>query len=195
MAYNQNTTQPRQGETVAKLADSSKVHSGKSAEVLSRVTENARDGVNAMANLNEKATEDARRLFQTGIDAAAHHAGEASERGNRAFGFSGEASERLASKSKENLDVVTRCGTVLTQAFQDASRGWLELGQKQWQRNLEGMTRLAGSKSVQEFTTTQGELVREGLEHMVQDSQAIAATSLKSMEQARDTFLKAPRQL
>jgi hypothetical protein len=77
---------------------------------------------------------------------------------------------------------------MLTQAFQDTSRGWLELTQKQWQRNLEGMQRLAGAKSVQEFSTTQSELLRDGLEHMVRDGQAIAETSLKAIEKARDTF-------
>jgi hypothetical protein len=162
--------------------------------VLSDATESTRDGVNATADMNKRATEDAKQLFQTGIHAAAHHANEASERVTRALGFSGEANERLAVQSKDNMDVVTRCGTVLTQAFQDASRSWLELSQKQWRRNLEGMKRLAGSKSIQEFTTIQSELVREGLEHMVQDSQAIAAASLKAVEQARDTFPKVPHQ-
>jgi hypothetical protein len=146
------------------------------------------------ANLHEKATLDAQQIFQTSIDAAAVHANEGSERVIRALGFSGEGSERLVEQSKENMDIVARCGTTLTQAFQDTSRGWLELAQKQWQRNLEGMQRLAGSKSVQEFTTTQSELLRDGLEHMVQDSQAIAATSLKAMEQAQGTFKKVPRQ-
>jgi hypothetical protein len=63
-----------------------------------------------------------------------------------------KGSQRLAAQSKENMDTVARCGTMLTQAFQDTSRGWLELAQKQWQRNLEGMPRLAGAKSVQEFS-------------------------------------------
>lgn len=188
MAFNHSTTQPRQGEIATKLADAAKVHGDQPAEAPPEATDDARDGANATANLNERAAEDAKRLFQTGVDAAAHHANEASERVTRAFGLSGEANERLVLQSKENMDVVTRCGTVLTQAFQDASRGWLELSQKQWQRNLEGMKRLAGTKSIQEFATTQSELVREGLEHMVQDSRAIAATSLKAMEQARDTF-------
>jgi hypothetical protein len=195
MAFNQSTTQPRQSETVTKLADAAKVNGGKAAEVRSAGAESLGDGANAMADLNNRAAADAKKLFQTGVDTAARHANEASERVTRALGFSGEGSERLLAESKENMDIVARCGTALTQTLQDASRSWLELSQKQWQRNLEAMQRLAGSKSVQEFTTTQSELLRESLEHVVQDSHTIAATSLKGMEQARDTFLKAPRQL
>jgi hypothetical protein len=194
MAFNQNNSQPKQAETVTKLADAAKAHVGKSAEQAHQAAGGPRAGVTMAANLHEKATLDAQQLLQTSIDAAAVHANEASERVSRALGFSGERSERLVEQSKENLDMVARCGTTLTQAFQDTSRGWLELAQKQWQRNLEGMQRLAGSKSVQEFTTTQSELLRDGLEHMVQDSQAITATSLKAMEQAQGAFKKVPRQ-
>lgn len=186
MAFNQNNSQPKQAETVTKLADAAKV--GKSADSVSGGTDHVRVGVDSVAELHEKATSDTQKLLQTSIDAAALHANEASQRVSRAFGFSGEGSQRLAEQSKENMDTVARCGTMLTQAFQDTSRGWLELTQKQWQRNLEGMQRLAGAKSVQEFSTTQSELLRDGLEHMVRDGQAIAETSLKAIEKARDTF-------
>ena len=188
MAFNQNNSQPKQADTVTKLADAAKVHAGKSADSVSGATDHVRVGVDSVAELNEKATSDTDKLLQTSIDAAALHANEASQRVSRAFGFSGEGSQRLAEQSKENMDTVARCGTMLTQAFQDTSRGWLELTQKQWQRNLEGMQRLAGAKSVQEFSTTQSELLRDGLEHMVRDGQAIAETSLKAIEKARDTF-------
>jgi hypothetical protein len=194
MAFNQNNSQLKQAETVTKLADAAKAHVGKSAEQSTQAADGARVGVAMAANLHEKATLDAQQMLQTSIDAAAVHAHEGSERVIRALGFSGEGSERLVEQSKENMDIVARCGTTLTQAFQDTSRGWLELAQKQWQRNLEGMQRLAGAKSVQEFTTTQSELLRDGLEHMVQDSHAIAATSLKAMEQAQGTFKTVPRQ-
>jgi hypothetical protein len=188
MAFNQNNSQPKQAETVTKLADAAKAHVGKSADTVSGATDHVRVGVDSVAELHEKATSDTQKLLQTSIDAAALHANEASQRVSRAFGFSGEGSQRLAEQSKENMDTVARCGTMLTQAFQDTSRGWLELTQKQWQRNLEGMQRLAGAKSVQEFSTTQSELLRDGLEHMVRDGQAIAETSLKAIEKARDTF-------
>jgi hypothetical protein len=195
MAFNQNNSHPKQGEAVTKLADAAKRETAKLVEQASSASENVRVGVHAMADLHEKAAVDTKQLFQNSIEAATLQANEASVRVTRALGFSGEGSERLVEQSNKNMDIVARCGTALTQALQDTSRSWLELSQKQWHRNLEGMQRLAGSKSVQEFTTTQTELLRESLEHVVQDSQAIAATSLKAMEQARDTFVKAPHQI
>lgn len=191
MAFNQSNVHAKQGEQVTKLADAQKI--GRPTEPASNPSDGVRPGA-AVADLQEKAADDTKTMFQSSIDAAAVHAKDASERVSRALGFSGEGGERLLEQSTENMDAVTRCGTVLTQAFQDTSRSWLELSHRQWQRNFDGMKRLAGSKSVQEFATTQSELLREGLEHMVDDSQAIANTSLRAMEQARDTFPKGPRQ-
>ncbi|UHC19885.1 phasin family protein (plasmid) [Methylobacterium currus] len=72
--------------------------------------------------------------------------------------------------------------------MQDASRNWFELGQKQWQRNLDGLTRLTRASSVQEFTAIQSELLREGLQHMVQDSRVIAEGSVRAIEEAGKAF-------
>jgi hypothetical protein len=125
---------------------------------------------------------------QKSVETASQEAREAADRFTRTLGFSGEHSERLARQSKQNLEAVTRCGTVLTQAFQDASRSWFGLAQKQFQRNLDGLNKLTHARSVQEFTTIQSELVRESLQHMVQDSKAITETSTRAVEEASKTF-------
>jgi hypothetical protein len=141
-----------------------------------------------VTDLHAQATETGKKMLQDGVETAAKHAREATDRITRTLGFSGQDSERLARQSKQNMEAVTRCGTVLTQAFQDASRNWFELAQKQWQRNLDGMSKMARSKSVQEFTSIQSELVREGLQQMVQDSRGIAETSLRAVEDASKAF-------
>jgi hypothetical protein len=190
MTFNQNHSPPKRGETPTKLADAAKGQPGRPAEQASSARDSHRVSTNTMAGLHEKAALDPKQLFQTSIDAATLQVSEASGRVTRAIGFSSEVSERLLEQSNKDMDIVARCGTALTQAFQDASGSGLEMSQKQWHRSLEGMQRLAGAKSVQEFATTPTELVRDSLEHAIEDSQAIAATSLKGIEQARDTFLR-----
>ena len=216
MAMNTGNTQGKQNDQ-AKFADAAKVNIDKTAELGTRATEAARDGMNKAADLQQvsidkgaelsskvtevasegisktadlqrQAAENTRRILEDGVETASHHAREASERITRTLGFSGADSERLVNRSKHDMEAVTRCGTVLTQALQDASRGWFDLSQKQWQRNLEGMNKLARSQSVQEFTSVQSELVREGLQHMVHESRAIAETSLRAMDEAGKVF-------
>lgn len=148
-------------------------------------------------NTADKAAAQSQDLVRTAQDnaqAVSRQVFEATERLTRGFNLSKEDADRLVTQSKQNLDAVTRCGTVLGQGWQEASRGWLELGQKQWQRNVAGFNKLAQAKSVQEFTALQLELVREGLETFVKDSRGIAETSLRSVDEAGKIFSGAAKQ-
>jgi hypothetical protein len=144
----------------------------------------ARGGVEKLAGFRQRTTEDAWKSMESGVDAASQGVQNASDQFARTLGFSGEEGERLARQSGQNVEAITKCGTVLTQAYQDISRDWYGLAQRQLQRNLEGLSKLAHCRSVQEFTATQIGLVRESLQHVVQDSRLIAENSLGAVNNA-----------
>jgi len=194
MAFNQNNNQGKQHEQTNKAADATKASLNKATEQSTQFVDAARDGVNKMVDLREQATENTKQVVQKSVETASQQAREAADRFTKTLGFSGEDSERLARQSKQNMEAVTRCGTVLTQAFQDVSRSWFGLAQKQFQHNLEGMNKLVRAKSLQEFTAIQSDLVREGLQHMVQDSKAITETSARAVEEASKTFSSVAQQ-
>src|SRR3954466_5255436 len=194
MAVNQNATQDIKDERGNNVADAAKANLNKATEQGTRFVDAARDGVNKMADLREQATENTKQVVQKSVETASQEAREAADRFTRTLGFSGEDSERLARQSKQNMEAVTRCGTVLTQAFQDVSRSWFGLAQKQFQHNLNGMNKLVRAKSLQEFTAIQSDLVRESLQHMVQDSKAITETSARAVEEASKTFSSVAQQ-
>src|SRR3954452_5309870 len=136
--------------------------------------EAARAGVDRLADFRQRATEDAWKSMRGSVEAASQEVQNASDRFARTLGYSGEEGERLARQSGQNVDAITKCGTVLTQAYQDTLRDWYGLAQRQLQRNLEGLSKLAHCRSVQEFAATQSGLVRESLQHVVEDSRSIA---------------------
>ena len=146
--------------------------------------EAARAGVERLADFRQRATEDAWKSVQDSVDATTQEFQNASDQFARTLGYSGEEGERLARQSGQNVEAITKCGTVLTQACQDTSRDWYGLAQRQLQRNLEGLSKLAHCRSVQEFTATQIGLVRESLQHVVQDSRLIAENSLGAVNNA-----------
>lgn len=119
-----------------------------------------------------------------GMEEALRHAKEAIERFSRTFGFSGEEGTRLADQSRQHMDAMKQCGTVLTKAFQESSKSWMGMIQGQSKRNLDGMGRLMQAKSVHEFSAIQGELVRENLEHVLKDSRTIAENSMRAADEA-----------
>src|SRR5215210_7780084 len=194
MAFNQNNNQGKQHEQADEAADVTRSNINKATEQGTRFVDAARDGINKMVDLREQATENTKQVVQKSVETASQQAREAADRFTSKLGFSGQDSERLARQSKQNIEAVTRCGTVLTQAFQDASRNWFELAQKQFRRNLEGLNKLTHAKSVQEFTAIQSDLMRDGLQHMVQDSKVIAETSVRAVEEASKTFSSVAQQ-
>lgn len=192
MTIDQNTNHGKQNGQDARVAEAAKANfdkaADKTAEQGKQFAEATREGINKMVDVREKATEATKQVMQNSIETASKQVREAADRFSKTLGFSGADSEKLVQQSKQNIEAVTRCSTVLSQAFQDASRNLFDLGQKQFQRNLEGLTKLTQAKSVQEFTAIQSDLMREGLQHMVQDSKAITDTSAHAVEEASKSF-------
>ena len=144
----------------------------------------ARAGVEKLADFRQRATADAWKSMESRVDATSQGFQNASDQFARTLGYSGEEGERLARQSGQNVEAITKFGTVLTQACQDTSREWYGLAQKQLQRNLEGLSKLAHCRSVQDFAVTQSGLIRENLQHMVKDSRLIVEISLKAVNDA-----------
>lgn len=188
MPFNQNAAQNKHNNQSDKASDTLKANIDNSAEQSTQFADAAHEGVNKIVDLNERAAENTKQIVQRSVETASNQAREAADHFSRTLGYTGEGSERLAQQSKQNMEAVVRCGTVLTQAFQDTSRIWLELSQKQWQRNLDGLNKLARVKSVQEYSAIQSELLREGLQSMVQDGKAITEISARAIEEASKTF-------
>src|SRR3954454_25136006 len=153
-------------------------------EAAYKAIEFAQAGVDKLADFRQQAKEDAWKSMRGSVEAASQEVQNASDRFARTLGYSGEEGERLARQSGQNVDAITKFGTVLTQAYQDTSRDWYGLAQRQLQRNLEGLSKLAHCRSVQEFAATQSGLVRESLQHVVEDSRSIAEGSLKAVNDA-----------
>src|SRR4051795_9151848 len=145
----------------------------------------ARAGVEKLADFRQRATEDGWKSMQSSVDAASQGFQNASDQFARTLGFSGAEGERLARQTGQNVEAITKFGTVLTQAYQDTSREWYGLAQKQLQRNLEGLSKLAHCRSVQDFAATQSGLVRESLRYMVEDADSIVEISLRAVNEAR----------
>ena len=146
--------------------------------------EAARAGVEKLADFRQRATESAEKAVQSSVEAACQRFQNASDQLVRTLGSSGEEGEWLARQSAQSMEAISKYGTVVAQAYQDTSREWYGLAQNQLQRNLEGLSKLARCRSVQDFAATQSGLVRDSLQHMVEDSRLIVEISLKAVNDA-----------
>ena len=107
-------------------------------DLATKAVEAARVGTENIIKLREQNVESTRKAMQTGVHVASAGFQQASDQFERALGFSGEDGKRLAERYSQNMEVLTRSGTVLREAFQDLSHQWWGLAQSQLKRNLEG---------------------------------------------------------
>jgi len=146
--------------------------------------EAARAGVEKLTDHRQRAMADAWKAMEGGVEAASQGFRNASDQFARDLGYSGEEGKRLARQSAQDVEAITKYGAVLAEAAQDSSRQWYGLAQRQWQRNLEGLSQLARCRSVQDFVAVHSGLVRESLLHMAEDGRTIAEISLRAMKDA-----------
>ena len=162
-------------------------------ELATKAVEAARVGTENIIKLREQTAESTRKAMQTGIHAASTSFQQASDQFERALGSSGEDGKRLAERYSQNMEVVTRSGAVLSEAFQDLSRQWWGLVQNQVRLNLEGMSQLSQCRSVQDYAAVRSDLMREGLQKMVEDGRQIAESSVRAADGASKAFTSGAR--
>lgn len=138
----------------------------------------------AGADIARRSTEAARETFQVGLNAAAQSFQRMTDQFTQALGFNGPQTEELARRSSQNVQAVTQASTVLARGFQEASDEVLRSAQDRLTKNVDGLNRLAGCRSVQDFVAVQSELVRDNLWQVIDTNKRVAELSVRIGDEA-----------
>jgi phasin family protein len=138
----------------------------------------------AGADVFRRSTETARESVQSGLNTATQTFQRMTDQFNQALGFNGPQAEELARRSSQNLQAVSQASTVLARGAQEVSREVIQLVQDRVQKNVEAVSRLAGTRSVQDFVAVQSDLVRDGLQQVIDTNKRIAELSVRVAEEA-----------
>ena len=90
----------------------------------------------------------------------------------------------MARRSSQNLQAVSQASSVLMKGAQEASQEVFGLVQDRLQKNMDGLNRLTGCRSVQDFVATQSDIVRDGLQQVIDTNKRIAEVSLRVADEA-----------
>src|SRR5215207_183046 len=121
----------------------------------------------AGADIARHSTEAARDTFQAGLNAAAQSFQRMTDQFTQALGFNGPQTEELARRSSQNVQAVTQASSVLMKGAQEVSHAWFGFAQERVQKNMDGLSRLASARSVQDFIAVQSDLVRDNLQQVI----------------------------
>jgi len=132
----------------------------------------------AGADIARRGTEATRDTFQAGLNTASETFQRMSDQVTKVLGFNGPQSEELTRRSSQNLQAVSQASTVLMRGAQEVSHEVIGLVQDRVQKNIDGLSRLAGTRSVQDFVAVQSDLVRDGLQQVIDTNKCIAELSV-----------------
>src|SRR3954467_2834352 len=153
-------TSPRNdtNDQVNKAADAGRDAADEAARTARTVTdEAARVGeqtARAGADVFRRGTETARDNLQSGLNTATETVRRMTDQFTQVLGFNGPQAEELGRRSSQNLQAVSQANTILARGFQEASHEWISLAQERITKNMDGLNRLAGCRSVQDFVAT-----------------------------------------
>ena len=138
----------------------------------------------AGADVFRRGTETARDNLQAGLNTATQSFQRINDQFTQALGFNGPQAEELTRRSSQNLQAVSQASSVLARGFQEVSHEVLGLVQDRMTKNIDGLSRLAGCRSVQDFVATQSDLMRDGLQQVIDTNKRVAEVSLRVADEA-----------
>ena len=138
----------------------------------------------ASADLTRQGAETARKNLQAGLDTAAQTFQRMTDQFTQVLGFNGPQSEELARRSSQNLQAVSQASSVLVRGAQEVSQEVFGLIQDRVQKNIEAVNRIVGTPSVQDFVAVQSDLVRDGLQQVIDTNKRIAELSVRTADEA-----------
>jgi phasin family protein len=138
----------------------------------------------AGADLARRSTETARDTVQTGLNTATQTFQRMTDQFNQVLGFNGPQAEELARRSSQNLQAVSQASTVLARGAQEVSQEVFGLVQDRLQKNIDALSRIAGTRSVQDFVAVQSDLARDTLQQVIDTNRRIAELSVRVADEA-----------
>src|SRR3954451_1535667 len=145
----------------------------------------------AGADIARRGTETARDAVQSGLNSANETFQRMSDQFTRVLGFNGPQAEELTRRSSQNLQAGTQASSVLARGFQEVSHEVLGLVQDRMTKNIDGLSRLAGTRSVQDFVAVQSDLVRDGLQQVIDTNKRVAEVSVRIADEAARSIQQA----
>jgi phasin family protein len=138
----------------------------------------------AGADVFRRGAETARDGLQQGLNTATQSFQRVTDQFTKVLGFNGPQSEELTRRSSQNLQAVSQASTVLARGAQEVSQEVFGLVQDRLQKNIDAVSRIAGTRSVQDFVAVQSDLVRDGLQQVIDTNKRIAELSVRIADEA-----------
>ncbi|WP_395459661.1 phasin family protein [Azospirillum melinis] len=175
----------RAGETTTRrAADAARSIGGSAAETGVHAADAGlgagQKAMDAGADMTRRGAEAAKSAMGSATDVADR----TTEQFQRVLGLSKEAQGEVASQTRETMDVMVQCSSVLVDGLQNAWREWMGLAQEVASRNAEGVNALMRSRSVPDFYAAQSRMLKDNMQLVLSRSVKISELSANTANTA-----------
>ena len=126
-------------------------------------------------------TATAHDTLQVGLNTATQHI---TDQVTQVLSLDGSEPEEQTRSASQNLQAVTQASTVLARGFQEASNEMFRSAQNRLTKNMDGLSRMAGCRSVRAVVAAQSELMRDNLQPTIDTNRRIAELSVRIADEA-----------
>ena len=130
--------------------------------------------------MTRRGAETARDLLGKASDVA----GRTTSQFQRALGLTGDAQGDVMNQTRQNMDVIVQCGSVLADGAQSFWREWLGLAQEVATRNADAVNTLMRSRSLPDFYATQSTMLKDNVELLLNRSVKLSELSARTADDA-----------
>jgi phasin family protein len=138
----------------------------------------------AGADITRRGAEAARDTVQSGLNTASETFQRVTDQFTQVLGFNGPQAEELARRSSQNIQAVSQAGSVLARGTQEASQEIFGLVQERLRKNMDGLNRILGSRSVQDLVANQSDLARDNLQQIIEANRRMAELMVRIADEA-----------
>jgi hypothetical protein len=164
-------------------ADTMEKNAEKGAEAATRTAERSaevtRDVAEKGAQAFRSTTETASKMTSDAAEATKKVTDQATQQFGRVFNLQAKASEEVANRTQQNLDVLLQTSSLLAEGFQSVLREWLNYTQSAVQRNIDGMNTIMRARTMQDLLAAQSDLLNAEVQLLLNSSVKVSEVTAR----------------
>ena len=180
----------RTADAASKAAQASRRTMDESGKAASQIAEHAARAQEQMAHraadAGMRGAGIVKATIETGIESAVHSFERISDHFTSAMGFAGPEAEKLAARSRENLDAISQANSVIIKGVEDLQHQWMMIAKDAFARNFDAIARVGECRSIQDLAAMQSQLWRENMSRVIEGGRKAAEIVAKTSEEAAD---------
>jgi phasin family protein len=160
-----------------------------------KMTEETGRVTRAMADAGERAgranvellqsnAETIQKVLQSGSELASELTARSTDQFARALGLTGHEAQQATQQSSRNMALIAQSSTVLANGMQNISTEWFGFVRKRAEQNIGALDALMRCRTPQELMALQSDLIRDGLQDLIQSTRKIAEVSVRMTDEA-----------